>query len=75
MPQLSVKDKTKILYDISMKMSSRSIDDKYNISHTTVSQMYKKNCNSGESFLFGMSGKKKKLHSNEIFKIKFKYPS
>ena len=58
-----------------MKMSSQSIDDKYNISHTTVSRMYKTNCNSGESFLFCMSGKKKKLHSNEIFKIKFKYPS
>ena len=59
MPQLSAEDKTKILYDISMKMSSRSIDDKYNISHTTVSRMYKKNCNSGESFLFWMSGKRR----------------
>ena len=72
MHQLSAEDKTKILYDISIKMSFQSIDDNYNISHTTVSWMYKKNCNSSESC---MSGKKKKLHSNEIFKIKFKYAS
>ena len=70
MPQLSAEGKTKILYDISMKMSFRSIGDKYKISHTTVSRLYKKFCNSGETFLFSKSGKKKKLQSNEILRLK-----
>ena len=59
MPQLSAEDKTKILYDTSMKMSFRSIDDKYNISHTTVSRVYKK-------FVIPV---KVELHSNETLNL------
>ena len=69
MLQLSAEDKTKILYDISMEMSSWSIDDKYNISHTTVSRMYKKIRNSGESFLFRMPGKKKSCTVMKYLKL------
>ena len=70
MLQLSIKEKNLILDDISMNMSYRSIGNKYNISHTTVSRMYAKFCREGEMSLLSKSGKKKKLQRHEVLRLK-----
>jgi len=70
MPQLSSEQKQKILYDISTNMSYRSVDIKYNFSHTTVSRIFKKFCKDGDKSLVSRSGRKYKLEKYEILRMK-----
>jgi len=70
MPHLTYNQKKSILDDISNNMSYRSIGDKYGISHTTVSRLFKKFSKDGQKSLLSESGRKKKLHCHEILRMK-----
>ena len=56
--------------NVSNKMSYRSIGDKYSISYTTVLRFFKRFCQDGRKLFLTQSGRKKKLQSNEILRMK-----
>jgi len=70
MRHLTVDQKESICQDISNKMSFRSIGHKYDISHSTVSRIYKNLCQYGKKSFLTTSGRKKKLEKNEILRMK-----
>ena len=67
---LTSEQKESICHDISSNMSFRCIGHKYDISHTTVSRIYKRFYQGGHKSLFVKSERKKKLEKNEILRMK-----
>ena len=70
MRYLTSEQKESICHDISSNIFFRSIGHKYDISHTTVSRIYKRFCQGGHKSFLVNSGRKKKFEKNEILRMK-----
>jgi len=70
MRHVTSEQKESICHDISSNMYFRSIGHKYDISHATVSRIYKRFCQGGHKSFLVKSGRKKKLEKNEILRMK-----